>query len=82
MEATVQLLHKYRRGLCARNFADVIKLTGRLAMFAVQHRAYGSVAILQLTVAENQTADGRLAALYEPVLTGLGQGILTVRGIE
>jgi hypothetical protein len=30
----------------------------------------------------NQTSTGHLATLYEPVITGLGNGRMTFRGIE
>lgn len=82
MEATIQLLRKHGRRLRRRDLPAAKPLTGQLTMFSVQHRAYGSVSILQLTAVANQTADGHLATLYEPVLTGLGNGILTFRGIE
>lgn len=51
-------------------------------MHSVSHRAYGSVMVLQLRDACNQTSEGQLAALYEPVIIGLGNGILRFRGIE
>lgn len=82
MEATIQLLRKYGRRLRTRDLPDSQRLTGQLTMCTVQHRGYGSVSILQLTAVENQTTDGKLAELYEPILTGLGHGRLTFRGIE
>lgn len=51
-------------------------------MFAVQHRAYRSAMVLQLSAIDNQTEAGHLATLYEPVITGLGNGQMSFRGIE
>jgi outer membrane cobalamin receptor len=33
-------------------------------------------------IIDNQTQEGHLATLYEPVITGLGNGLMTFRGIE
>ncbi|MDP3512189.1 MAG: hypothetical protein Q8S20_05505 [Sulfuritalea sp.] len=82
MKATVQLLRRYGRKLRKRNLGEVTWLSGQLQMFSVQHRAYGSVQVLQLSAIDNQTSDGHLATLYEPVITGLGNGRMTFRGIE
>lgn len=82
MKATIQLLRRYGRKLRRRELSEAKQLTGQLAMFSVQHRAYGSVTVLQLSDVDNQTKEGHLATLYEPVITGLGNGLMTFRGIE
>jgi hypothetical protein len=51
-------------------------------MHTVLHRTYGHVQVLQLSEITNQTDTGHLATLYEPVITGLGNGLMTFRGIE
>lgn len=38
--------------------------------------------VLQLSAEDNQTKEGHLATLYEPVITGMGSGLMTFRGIE
>lgn len=82
MKATIQLLRCYGRRLRRRGSSEAKQLTGRLQMFCVQHRAYGSVLVLQLSEVTNQTKEGHLATLYEPVITGLGNNVMTFRGIE
>lgn len=82
MKATVQLLRSYGRRLRRQELGTGPRLVGDLTMHTVNHRAYGSVAVLLLRDACNQTAEGQLAALYEPVITGLGNGIFRFRGIE
>lgn len=82
MRATIQLLRKYGRKLRRRELSEANQLTGHLTMFSVQHRAYGSVMVLKLSVVDNQTETGHLATLYEPVISGLGNGLMTFRGIE
>lgn len=82
MNATIQLLRRYGRRLRKRDLGEAKQLSGQLQMFSVQHRAYGSVMVLQLSAIDNQTQEGHLATLYEPVITGLGNGLMTFRGIE
>ena len=82
MKVTIQLLRRYGRKLRQRDLREVKQLSGQLQMFSVQHRAYGSVMVLGLSEVTNQTKEGHLATLYEPVLTGLGNGLMTFRGIE
>lgn len=82
MKATIQLLRRYGRRLRKRDLSEAKQLYGQLQMFSVQHRAYGSVLVLQLSEVTNQTETGHLAALYEPVITGMGNGLMTFRGIE
>jgi hypothetical protein len=82
MKATIQLLRRYGRKLRRRDLSEANQLTGVLQMFSVQHRAYGSVMVLQLSAIDNQTETGHLATLYEPVITSLGSGLMTFRGIE
>lgn len=82
MKATIQLLRRRGRRLKRRDTGTSKQLTGTLAMFAVDHRAYGRVMVLQLVEPTNPTSSGHLAALYEPVITALGNNVIVFRGIE
>lgn len=82
MKATVQFLRRYGRRYSRRDLGQAKSLIGMLTMHTVLHRTYGHVQVLQLSEITNQTDSGHLATLYEPVITGLGNGRMTFRGIE
>lgn len=82
MRVRLYLLRHLGRRLPWLEVDNSTPLAGSIQLYRVHHRAYGDVLTLRLFDPGNQTKEGTLATLYEPVLSNLGNGMMVFRGIE
>jgi hypothetical protein len=82
MNVRLYLMRRYGRRLSWLDVTNSAPLVGALSMVQTAYRSAGTVTVLTLRDAGNQTEAGTLATLYEPVLANLGNDILVFRGFE
>ena len=81
MHVKVHLVRQAGRRLPWREVINLPPLAGALRMYRVAYGS-GSVTVLELRDPGNQTEEGSLATLYEPVLLDLGNDRMVFRGFE
>jgi hypothetical protein len=81
MLVEVRKIRHRGRKLPWRDVENSAPLVGDLDLSSTRYRA-GSVASLTLQDRNIKIEAGRLGVLYEPQLTGLGNGRMVFRGIE
>lgn len=82
MHVSLQLLRLAGRRLSRSELLGQPLISGDLRLCRVHYRGCGPVAVLELWQPDVQTAEGRLAMLFEPVMDRLGNGVIGFHGVE